>query len=275
MATATAFPFHRGSDLREEDEAPPVLPPRNYRMSLGGPGDRYTKPPAAPPPAVSYSDRVEPPADYDATPKADHYADQLRQQARRISQSHSSLLAAARYQSKPLPDPPKTTISVSRPVDKPPSPQETRIPQPLYRAPQVPQHLNFVGLSSDSDPSLVSGSAPSPTSTSLSMNTESLVSSSVTTSIQALPSPQPILMPPPVVHSPSGSGPTWGVPYHVQYSTQGVASSESARSPTNPLPSPRTFTPQTKYSEETRVSPVTPNQVSGKLEPSGFQTEHR
>ena len=63
--------------------------------------------------------------DYDSTPKADYYADQLRAQARRLSQNQPTMLNAARYQSKPLPEM-KTNIIKSRPVDGQPRPQEAR-----------------------------------------------------------------------------------------------------------------------------------------------------
>ena len=58
-------------------------------------------------------------SDYDATPARDMYADQLRQSARRISQSHiNPYLNAARYQSKPVAEL-KPSVATSRPVDKP------------------------------------------------------------------------------------------------------------------------------------------------------------
>ena len=57
------------------------------------------------------------------TPKESNYADQLRQQSRRISQSQQPMLNAARYQSKPIFEP-KVSISTSQPVKKQPTPQE-------------------------------------------------------------------------------------------------------------------------------------------------------
>ena len=143
----------------EEDIPPPVLPPRNYRSTekykgrplpepitsqdtnddtqnnvshvmISGnssPGSelRTSQEPVTPKHVsqvkVSYN------CDVDATPKPDSYADQLRQKAWTISQSHNSLLSAARYQPKPLPEM-KTNISTSRPVDKQPVPQEAGYP---------------------------------------------------------------------------------------------------------------------------------------------------
>ena len=141
-----------------EEDKPPVLPPRNYRSSDRFKGRAVPEPrpsrektnspkgitqvnvsqgrPPMPEPRTSQEGsgqkhvsqvNVSFNSEFDATPKADSYADQLRQQARRISQSQSSLLSAARYQPKVLSET-KTSISVSRPVDKPPKAQEARVP---------------------------------------------------------------------------------------------------------------------------------------------------
>lgn len=124
---------------QEEDDKPPSLPPRNYRQPLGERNVRERPQPPQPP-----NSQAEAPAlaqgsfrtnamtsDYDQTPKPDFYADQLRAQARRITQqSRSNLLNPARYQHKPVPDT-KTSISVSRPVDGRPTAQEASVPPPL------------------------------------------------------------------------------------------------------------------------------------------------
>ena len=96
--------------------------------------------------------------DYDQTPKADYYADQLRAQARRISQSQGQggFLNPARYQPKPVPDI-KSSIVSSRPVDRPPRVQEAQPIIPvaasketpaIYRSNNVSKGLNLVGLQS-------------------------------------------------------------------------------------------------------------------------------
>ena len=117
--------------------------------------------------------------DYDSTPKADYYADQLRAQARRLSQNQPTMLNAARYQSKPLPEM-KTNIIKSRPVDGQPRPQEARpisaasatsssgsvhsptspqelspqsssnqLPPTLYRSSEFDRGLNFIGITTE------------------------------------------------------------------------------------------------------------------------------
>ncbi len=197
-------------DQDEDSPPPPVLPPRNYRASTGGPSSRSTglsnsqalssssglmerrplpplpkkqqmSPPAHKPVTPSFaasisagsakSSDVTTTQDYDSTPKADYYADQLRAQSRRLSQNKPAMLNAAWYQSKPLPEM-KTSIIKSRPVEDQPRPQEARPlsgsgldnaivsptqqsppitaapPQPaLYRSNEFDRGLNFVGVS--------------------------------------------------------------------------------------------------------------------------------
>ncbi len=147
---------------RDSDEdSPPVLPPRNYRATASGraaappppnsfssssaferrplpplPAKSPQSPPPAPPkPAVPTmpasfsvgSDLTSVAMDFDSTPKADFYADQLRAQARRLSQNQpTARLNPARYNmTKALPDM-KTSIIKSRPVEGQPRPQEAR-----------------------------------------------------------------------------------------------------------------------------------------------------
>ena len=131
------------------DSPPPSLPPRNYR----DPAEQDRQPqqpmPQSPVQPQQLSPHLEeaPPAtvtnDYDFTPKADFYADQLRASARRISQSRR--LLSARYQAKPVPEA-KTSISVSRPVEKAAVAQEAKPLSAIYRATEYPKGLNLVGL---------------------------------------------------------------------------------------------------------------------------------
>ena len=136
--------------------------------------------------------------DYDSTPKADYYADQLRAQARRLSQNQPTMLNAARYQSKALPEM-KTNIIKSRPVDGQPRPQEarpisaasvtssvgslnsptspqelspqsssTQLPPTLYRTSEFDRGLNFIGITTENGAqSSSSDSLTSPSSSSL------------------------------------------------------------------------------------------------------------
>ena len=151
--------------------------------------------------------------DYDSTPKADYYADQLRAQARRLSENQPRMLNAARYQSKPLPEM-KTNIIKSRPVDGQPRPQEARplsasttssgssahspnSPQemsppsiallttssrsfqhPLYRSSEFDRGLNFVGITTENGAqSTSSDSLTSPSSSTLVNSSPSQLSS--------------------------------------------------------------------------------------------------
>ena len=130
-----------------DDSSPPTLPPRNYRAKHDG-GARHSAPPPTPG-DVAKSDhhRIG-----DSPPKADSYADQVRQQAYRLSQSHSNLLGAGRHPSK---TDLKTGVSTSRPVDKPPTAQEALGPLPYChsaeRDPSVSQRDPSV---SQRDPSV-------------------------------------------------------------------------------------------------------------------------
>ena len=128
----------------DEEDKPPTLPPRNYRQPLGDRNARERPQPPLPPTTQgdasghSHSFRSNVMTnDFDQTPKPDTYADQLRAQARRISQGpRGSHLNPARFQQKSLPDM-KMSISVSRPVDRQPTAQETSTPQPLGATSQL------------------------------------------------------------------------------------------------------------------------------------------
>ena len=107
-----------------DDSSPPTLPPRNYRQKHDG-GTRHSAPPPTPGGDAAKSEHRS--WIGDSPPKADSYADQVRQQAYRLSQSHSNLLGAGRHPSK---TDLKTGVSTSRPVDKPPTVQEALGPLP-------------------------------------------------------------------------------------------------------------------------------------------------
>ena len=157
----------------DEEEAAPVLPPRNYRTASGEwvaqpPTTQTptTQPPTTQPPAStnnsssnfqrsstgdsssnfqrssigelstsqSFTSEIEEP---------DYYADQLRAQAQKIRQSQRG--SARNFKTKAVPET-RTSVSSSRPVDKPPVAQEAKQPAPIRRYQQVPSLLNLVGL---------------------------------------------------------------------------------------------------------------------------------
>ena len=189
---------NKGYTGDEEDESPPpMLPPRNYRPkpqenspTVPSPqvpkkqrypdykhnGHTATAPDHQRSSSYSHDSRRSTGSssgssgsltmtgytnDYDQTPKPDYYADQLRAQARRQSQS-LGLHPARGYQKSSKAPEIKTGVSVaiSRPVDRPPQVQEAQavIPAPLpspstlqnnpaiYRANNISRGLNLVGL---------------------------------------------------------------------------------------------------------------------------------
>ncbi len=144
---------------KDTGSPPPTLPPRNYRPHpTSAEGMEFKFP--------HQSNNVNNlTLEFDQTPKQEYYADQLRQQARRISQSQSTMLNPARYPSKPTPET-KVMVSVSRLVDMPPSAQEVLQPQPhaqpLYRPMEISSGLNYVGLSKQNSDSIRSPPARSP-----------------------------------------------------------------------------------------------------------------
>ena len=132
---------------------PPVLPPRNYRPAAGSGAapteHKFRPPPPQPPtsPPASYGGGSDMMGDFENTPQPDHYANQLRQQMRKQF-SQSGGVGAARLQSKTLTEV-KQSVAMSRPVDRPPVPQEAVAPpQPLPRAPVM--DLNLTSGSSSS-----------------------------------------------------------------------------------------------------------------------------
>ena len=106
-------------DEEEDLNAPPVLPPRNYRSHSLGTGFKAPKPLPVTPPKSPKSPNP-PKENFDQTPKPDKYADQLRAQLRKLNNSQSASL-------KPFPVPGKF-LSTSRPVDRQPVAQEARAP---------------------------------------------------------------------------------------------------------------------------------------------------
>ncbi len=189
----------------DDSPPPPTLPPRNYRPSSSSISNRPLPPLPQKQPVTSFSNSTfsgnntsvnvassDLTQDYDCTPKADAYADQLRAQARRLSQNQPTMLNAARYQSKPLPEM-KTNIIKSRPVDGQPRPQEARplsassnsghsigqthpsqksppvstplssSSHPLYRSSEFDRGLNFLGVNENGNHSS-SDSLTSPSS---------------------------------------------------------------------------------------------------------------
>ena len=106
-----------GEFQAQSQQTPPLQPAGTFKIGPGAP--------VTPPRNVNMDTYG---GDYDSTPKADIYADQLRQQALRISKSQRSLLSGARYQSKPLAQM-NTSISMSRPVEQPPIAQQAKMPQ--------------------------------------------------------------------------------------------------------------------------------------------------
>ena len=222
-------------DTEDDSPPPPTLPPRNYRASnrtgshsnsssMSGSGMERRPLPPLPQKQVSpqtphqtsmvqkqISSTVtsytsggsgDLTQDYDSTPKADYYADQLRAQARRLSQNQPTMLNAARYQSKALPEM-KTNIIKSRPVDGQPRPQEARpisaasatssggsvhsptspqelspqsssaqLPPTLYRTSEFDRGLNFIGITTEN------GAQSSSSDSLLSPSSSSLVNSS-------------------------------------------------------------------------------------------------
>ena len=119
---------------------PPTLPPRNYRQYTSAASSRQVPQPQEPPSrdrtsagssTSSYQDVFA--GDYDQTPERDVYADQLREQSRRISQSQQQQLLAARYQSKPVDVKADISVAVSRPVETKTVKQEAQGPPPLHQ----------------------------------------------------------------------------------------------------------------------------------------------
>ena len=103
-------------NLLSDEETPPALPPRNYNNPTVHTDTQVQKSNNKLSPGYS-STKQQMLESLAKTPKEEDYADKLRQQAKKFSQPSSTILNAAGYQHKRLPET-KASVSQSKPVER-------------------------------------------------------------------------------------------------------------------------------------------------------------